>query len=209
MKNIKIPENKSLEFYLQQEVILTNQCAEPCFFTWIVAPTVIFGKHQVKDQEINLAYCQEKNIHIVQRNSGGGCVFADEGNLMISFICPTIHSEQIFATLIRTLADGLLSLGYSAVTTDHNDILVNGLKVSGSACYIQNGHTIVHSTMLYNANFEMLQNALTPTKEKLAKHAVQSVQQRVANLVSINDLGDMNTFRLLLENYLIQCEPTL
>ena len=42
--------------------------------------------------------------------------------------------------------------------------------------------TIVHGTLLVDVDFEMLQQAITPSVEKLAKHGVKSVRQRVANI---------------------------
>jgi lipoate-protein ligase A len=56
--------------------------------------------------------------------------------------------------------------------------------------------------MLYDVDLEALQNAITPSVEKLQKHAVHSVRQRVRNLRDINDLGDIHTFRQSLENTL-------
>ena len=43
----------------------------------------------------------------------------------------------------------------------------------------------MHGTLLYDVDFEVLQQAITPSQEKLAKHGVQSVRQRVMNLKSI------------------------
>ena len=65
-----------LEEYLQQESDLVKTVKEPIIFTWIVAPTVIYGRHQVREQEVNDAYCAEHGIRVVQRQSGGGCVYS-------------------------------------------------------------------------------------------------------------------------------------
>ena len=64
--------------------------------------------------------------------------------------------------------------------------MIAGYKVSGNACFALPQATIVHGTMLYNVNFEILQQAITPSKEKLAKHGVESVRQRVMNLRDIS-----------------------
>ena len=60
--------------------------SEPVVFTWIVPPTVIYGRHQDRQQEVNEAYCAAHGVQVVQRQSGGGCVYADNGNLMVSFV---------------------------------------------------------------------------------------------------------------------------
>ena len=154
--------------------------------------------------EVNETYCAEYGIAVVQRKSGGGCVYADEGNLMISFVTPSTHSEQVFAQFMKMLSGALQGLGYDAVTTAHNDVLVGDRKVSGTACYTTPTGTVVHACMLYKVNLEALEQAITPTAAKLAKHAVASVRQRVRNLGDIRELGDIQTFRQLLENQLIQ-----
>ncbi len=188
-------EGLRLDEYLQLEQELAAEIREPVFFTWIVSPTVIYGQHQICEQEVNLEYCKTHNIQIVQRKSGGGCVYADGGNVMVSYISPSTHAQTEFGAFIDRLAKALQALGYEAVTTEHNDILVGGHKVSGAACYKLPNATVVHATMLYDVNLEALQNAITPSAAKLQKHAVSSVRQRVVNLRTIRDLGPTADFR--------------
>lgn len=167
------------------------------FFTWIVTPTVIFGRHQVMQNEVNVAFCQTNGIAMYRRKSGGGCVYADEGNLMISYISPSSHSEQVFQNYLDRMSDCLRRMGYDAVKSTHNDIMVGEYKVSGNACFALPNATIVHGTMLYDVNFEMLQQSITPSQEKLAKHGVQSVRQRVKNLKNIANALDWQSTQAL------------
>lgn len=198
----KYPEGLSLAEYLQIEQDLVKDIKEPTLFTWIVRPTVIYGRHQSAEVEVNETYCREHGIEVVQRKSGGGCVYADEGNLMISFVTPSTHSEQVFSDFLTLIAQALQAKGLPAVTTAHNDILVDGRKVSGWACYTTPTGTIVHGTMLYDVNLEALQQAITPTKEKLNKHGVASVRQRVVNLKEITHVfSDIHALRQYIEAY--------
>ena len=84
MKIVKPIEHLPLEDYLALEAEMVKTIAEPTLFTWIVAPTVIYGRHQIRSQEVNDAYCATHGVRVVQRKSGGGCVYADAGNLMVS-----------------------------------------------------------------------------------------------------------------------------
>ena len=196
------PEGLSLAEYLQIEQELVKEVKEPTLFTWIVLPTVIFGRHQSAEVEVNEEYCREHDIAVVQRKSGGGCVYADQGNLMISFISPSTHSEQIFVEFLQLIRDALAAKGIPAVTTAHNDILVEEKKISGWACYTTPTGTIVHGTMLFDVNLDALQHAITPTKDKLAKHGVASVRQRVANLKELTAaFSDIHELRAYIEEY--------
>lgn len=199
---VHYPEGLSLAQYLQIEQDLVKQVKELTLFTWIVKPTVIYGRHQSAEVEVNEAYCASHGIEIVQRKSGGGCVYADEGNLMLSFISPSTHSEQVFTECLAFVRGALAAKGIPAVTTEHNDILVDGKKVSGWACYTTPTGTIVHGTMLYDVNLDALQHAITPTKEKLNKHGVASVRQRVVNLKEItNTFITIHALRAYIESY--------
>ena len=203
MKILKPIEHLPLEDYLDLEAEMVKNVQEPVFFTWIVAPTVIYGRHQIRSQEVNDAYCATHGVRVVQRKSGGGCVYADAGNLMVSYIDPSTRSQEVFGTFLQYLASALRKLGYETVTTAHNDILVADRKVAGTACYTTPTGTVVHASMLYDVNLDALEQAITPSEAKLAKHAVSSVRQRVRNLRDIRDLGDIESFRAELEKELL------
>ena len=192
---IHLTENKRLVWYLAAEEYFAKRIEnltetmghdlEGVLFTWIVDPTVIFGRHQVLENEVNTDFCRQHNIAMYRRKSGGGCVYADRGNLMISYLAPSTHSEEVFQNYLDTMSDCLSQLGYGAAKSSHNDIMIGDHKVSGNACFALPKATIVHGTMLYNVDFNQLQQAITPSKEKLAKHGVESVRQRVINLKQI------------------------
>jgi len=203
MRTCFLEDHQSLAWYLEQEQQLAQTVEEPTFFTWIAPPTVIYGYHQIQEQEMDIPYCQAHGIEMVQRHSGGGCVYADRGNVMLSYITPSTHSEVEFATFMAVVAKALQQMGYPTVTTAHNDILVNGHKVSGSACQALSNATIVHSTMLYDVDFDVLQRVLTPSEQKLQKHAVKSVRQRVINLKDIQQMGTTEQFRQTLQQTII------
>lgn len=199
----RVIEGLPLTDYLAMEADMVKTIQEPTFFTWVVSPTVIYGKHQCAEAEVNEAYCRAHGIAVVQRQSGGGCVYADRGNLMVSFVSPSTRSQEVFDQFLVLLSGALRQLGYEAVTTAHNDVLVGDRKVCGTACYTTPTGTVVHACMLYDVNLTDLEAAITPSEAKLAKHAVASVRQRVRNLREIRDLGDMALFREALEKAII------
>ena len=201
MIHIPAPENKRLVWYLAMEEYIGQKIQdypEGVFFTWVVDPTVIFGRHQVMAQEVNLDFCRKNNIQTYRRKSGGGCVYADRGNLMLSYVVTSTHAEQVFQQYLDDVSEILSKMGLPAVKSEHNDILVDEHKVSGNACYALKTGTIVHGTMLFDVDFSQLQEAITPSVEKMAKHGVQSVRQRVGNirplLTGIENINQLAAF---------------
>lgn len=185
MKYVTLPDcrNRPLPFYLAMEEYLAKTIAEEeLWFMWIVDPTVIIGRNQVIHREVNLAYCKEHGIAVVRRKSGGGCVYADRNNVMFSYICNSNNVATTFSRYTSRMVDMLTGLGLDARATGRNDILVNGLKVSGSAFYHLPGRSIVHGTMLYDTDFQNMSHAINPPVEKLRVYGVQSVPQRITTL---------------------------
>lgn len=197
MKYIGLPfsEMRRLTFYLAMEEYLAGSVAEDLFFLWQVHPTVIFGRNQVMENEVNIPYCEEHGIDLVRRKSGGGCVYSDEGNIMLSYITQGTNVEEIFARYLDKVTDALRGLGFDAARTTHNDVLVGERKVSGSAFFVMPHSSIVHGTMLFDTDFAALEKAITPSAEKLSKHGVKSVRQRVANLKELGLAMDIESFK--------------
>jgi lipoic acid synthetase/lipoate-protein ligase A len=185
MKYIVIPDKDEhrLSFYLATEEFIARRLDEPeCFFMWQVAPSVIFGRNQVAGNEVNIAYCQEHGIHVYRRKSGCGCVYADRDNLMLSFVTAGEQVGFAFNRFVGMVLLVLRKMGIAAVGTRHNDIMIDGRKVCGTACYQVAGHSIVHSTMLYDTDMAHMTNAITPSQEKLQRKGVESVRQRITLL---------------------------
>ena len=185
MKYIALPtnENRRLSFYLAMEEYVARHLQEPdCFFMWQVAPTVIFGRNQVVENEVNLEYCREHDIRVVRRKSGGGCVYADMDNLMLSMVTDGDNVGFTFNRFVTLIQLALHKIGVNATSTTHNDIMIGDRKVCGTAFYQLPGRSIVHSTMLYDTNMQHMLNAITPGVEKLEKKGIQSVRQRITLL---------------------------
>lgn len=187
MRYISLPDDnqRRLVFYLAMEEYVADVLGEG-FFLWQVPPTVIFGRNQDMEAEVNLPYCREHGIQYYRRKSGGGCVYSDYGNVMISYVVPSGGVRDVFKEYLDMLCSALAGLGMNAVSSSNNDVLVGDRKVSGNAFFVHPSASIVHGTLLYDADFNELSKAITPSREKLESHGVKSVRQRVANL---KDLG--------------------
>ncbi len=186
MKYITLPftEVRHLSFYLAMEEYVARYLGgqSDCFFMWQVEPSVIFGRHQVVENEVNVPYCREHGIRMYRRKSGGGCVYADMDNLMLSYITAGENVGFAFNTFVNMILLVLRKAGATATGTSHNDIMIGDRKVCGTACYHVGGRSIVHSTMLYDTDMTHMLHAITPSQEKLQKKGIESVRQRITLL---------------------------
>lgn len=180
---LPIEEQHPLPFYLaMEEYVARSLPAADYFFMWQVQPTVIFGRNQLIESEVDTDYCRAHNIQMFRRKSGGGCVYADQSNIMLSYITPASNVNFTFHRYMLMVEYVLQKLGLDARTTGRNDILVGGKKVSGNAFYHLPGRSIVHGTMLYDTDIEHMMRSTTPSQEKLKSKGVESVRQHITTL---------------------------
>ena len=212
MKYIALPfhEPRRLSFYLAMEEFVARHTDESdAFFMWQVEPSVIFGRNQVLENEVNVAYCREHGISLYRRKSGGGCVYADMDNLMLSFVTSEGNVNFAFNRFVNMVLLVLRKLGIAAMGTSHNDIMIGDRKVCGTACYHLEGRSIVHSTMLFDTNMDHMLNAITPSREKLEKKGIESVRQRITLLKDYTTLDSVEALKALIRATLCEGERLL
>lgn len=211
MKYVVLPTDEvhRLDFYLAMEEYVARQVDEAdCFFMWQVEPSVIYGRNQVVENEVNLNYCRENGIRVYQRKSGGGCVYADKDNLMLSFVTREENVGFAFNRFVTMVLLVLRKMGVEATGTTHNDIMIGDRKVCGTACRKTASGCVVHSTMLYDTNMAHMLNAITPGPEKLQKKGIESVRQRITLLKDYTPLS-LGQVKTLIRETLCQGERRL
>lgn len=192
MKYILLPKPDTIHqlpfYFAVEEYVARHYTDDDYFMGWRVNPTVMLGRNQLIDNEVNTDYCKEHKIDIFRRKSGGGCIYADKGCIQFSYISRSVNANEAFAAYMQRMADLLKGLKIDAQLSGRNDILINGTKVSGCAFYQLSNRSVLHNSLLFDTQLDHLSNALTPAKEKLQSKGVASVRQRVTNVSTYTQL---------------------
>ena len=192
MKYILLPKPDTIHqlpfYFAVEEYVARHYTDDDYFMGWRVNPTVMLGRNQLIDNEVNTDYCKEHKIDIFRRKSGGGCIYADKGCIQFSYISRSVNANEAFAAYMQRMADLLKGLKIDAQLSGRNDILINGTKVSGCAFYQLSNRSVLHNSLLFDTQLDHLSNALTPAKEKLQSKGVASVRQRVTNVATYTQL---------------------
>ena len=155
---------------------------EPVFYLWQNRPAVIVGFNQDVYSEVNLDYLDENDIALVRRVTGGGAVYHDLGNLNYTIVGRSEDLERDYPEYAGLMMKALQQLGVPATLSGRNDILVDGKKVSGFAKRVCNNRLMVHGTLMYQVDLDVLTQVLNPSATKLQSKGVASVRSRVVNL---------------------------
>lgn len=191
-----------------EEYMLRNK-KEEYLILGINSRSVIIGKHQVVNREINSKYVTEQNIPVVRRITGGGTVFHDMGNLNFTFIRQCEPGRQVdFRRYTQPVIEFLHSQGAEVKFEGKNDLKINGLKISGNAEHVYHNRVIHHGTLLFSASLEMLKSSLRNDTSFYNTRAVESNPSSVSNLNEfLSGISDVFEFRELMMNYFLDTIP--
>ena len=176
-------KNTNPFFCLAAEEYLLKNFDDDIFMLWQSENTVVVGKHQNALGEVNYPYIRGKEITVARRISGGGTVFHDAGNVNFTFIKNVNSPSEIsFKQFTEPVREALAKLGIEATTSGRNDLLVEGLKISGNAEHVYKNRVLHHGTLLFDSDLENLGQAIKVVPGKYQSKAVQSNRSKVANI---------------------------
>lgn len=172
--------NLAVEEYLTA-TIKSNQVI---LYLWQNNNSVVIGSNQNPWKECDVGKIRDTGIKLARRQSGGGAVFHDKGNLNYTFITENglFNTEKQFSVII----DAVKSFGLNAIFSGRNDILINNIKFSGNAFFSDDQASYHHGTLLIDSNLSTLSGILTPSKQKIESKGIDSVRARVMNLKDLS-----------------------
>lgn len=196
-------------FNLAAEEYLLKRKREDYFMVWQSEPSVVIGKNQSLQAEVNEDYMIGKGICPARRFSGGGAVYHDRGNINLTFIETTV--QPVFEEYLQRTIDFLESIGIAAYTDERMGIYLDGRKISGSAQCIHKDRVMYHCTLLFSTDLTVLNNVLRrkpSEKENIpglpTVRAVPSVHSEVTNICRFPDSSiNIKRFVYLLFHYFL------
>lgn len=139
---VKDPDAVKSVFISQSNDIFTNLALEDWLYKnfnfinhhilllWRNSPAVVIGRHQNPWLEVNTSVLSEHGIEIARRNSGGGTVYHDNGNLNLTFFTPREHYNR--KNNLQLISRALIrEWGLKTEISPREDIVISGgYKVS-------------------------------------------------------------------------------
>lgn len=166
-----------------EETVLCRRREGNYLLLWQNDNTIVIGRNQNAEAEINRRFVEQHGIRVVRRTTGGGAVYHDLGNLNYSFITDAGDAERLtMERFTRPIVEALQGLGIQAEASGRNDILAEGRKVSGTAQRLLGGRILHHGTLLFDANPGMVSGALNVDPAKFQSKSAKSVRSRIGNI---------------------------
>ncbi|XP_076160456.1 lipoyltransferase 1 isoform X2 [Ptiloglossa arizonensis] len=189
---------KKSVFISQSTDVFTNLALEDWFYRnynftnhhllllWRNDPCVVIGRYQNPWIEYNVQVAEKCGIVLARRNSGGGTVYHDNGNLNLSFFTPRERYDRKYNLGIITRAL-YREWGVKTDINKREDIVVNGkYKISGTAAKLGRPNAYHHCTLLVDVNKSALSLALERKENDVETNATESTRSPIINLKDIN-----------------------
>ncbi|PII01565.1 lipoate--protein ligase [Acholeplasma laidlawii] len=162
---------------------------EDIFLLWQNAPSIIIGRNQNVFEEVYLDYIVKHHIPLIRRNSGGGTVYHDLGNINFSFMTSAKGTINNYKLMTEKIREALKKLGIPVEFIEKSDLKVNGLKVSGNSQFVFKDKLLHHGTLLFDSNLDTLNSVIKPKHDAIDSIGVKSNRSLVTNLKEYTSLS--------------------
>ena len=192
-------------FNLASEEYLLKCVEDDVFLLYINSPSIVVGKHQNSLAEINLTFVQKNNISVARRISGGGTVFHDLGNLNFCFITRGTEGELVnYQKFTMPIIEALSKMGLTIKLGKRNELLLNNLKISGTASHVFKQRVMHHGTLLFSSEMSSLSEALKVQPKRFTDRAVKSIRSKITNIRDhLDPKVNMESFQNHIYNYIL------
>jgi lipoate-protein ligase A len=165
------------------------------------SPYVCIGYHQDLGKEVDVEFCQAKDIPIFRREVGGGGVYLDGNQLFYQLIIhkdnPLAPKDKIafYQRFLQPPIETYRELGIPAEYKLVNDIITQKRKISGNGAAEIGEYLILVGNLILDFNYEMMSRVLRVPDEKFRDKVYKSMQE---NLTTIKrELGEVPSRELL------------
>lgn len=162
LKNFPILEQLKLE-----EALLRTDERSFCIVNEGSPSSIVMGISSKPEELLSIEQVQKRNIPVIRRFSGGGCVIVSAHTLFVSFIfAKDLLDLPSFPEPIHEWAEGFYqkALGVKDFCFRENDYVIAEKKCGGNAQYIKKDRWVHHTSFLWDYAQEDMDLLLFPKK---------------------------------------------
>ena len=127
---------------------------------------VVLGRASRADRELNLERCQQEQVPVLRRCSGGAAIVTGPGCLMYSLVLGLRERPQLRIPdearrfVLQQVAGALEPIGPGIAHQGTSDLAIAGHKFSGNSLRCKRNHILYHGTLLYDFPLQQISRFL-------------------------------------------------
>lgn len=160
-----VSESKDIFTNLALEDWIYQKCSfgsdRRALLLWHNQPCIVIGRHQNPWAECDVKWCLSNNLPIVRRNSGGGTVYHDLGNLNLSFLThKSNYDRKGNLGFIKVSLEKHFQIESEINARQDLVLASNQRKISGTAAKLSSKNAYHHCTLLVDVQLDRLRSAI-------------------------------------------------
>ena len=133
-------------------------------------PYMCVGFFQDVENELDINYCRTNNLPVIRRETGGGAVYIDKGQLFVQWIFQQSslprRVDQRFQLFVKPLIETYKFFGINAYYHAINDVHVDGKKIVGTGAATIGDAEVVTGNFLFDFNYQIMIDAINVPSNK-------------------------------------------
>ena len=161
---MEITQVNQKELYLQAINCINNE-EEKALYCIYDKNYVVVGV----EQQPNFEYIENNNIEIFDIPTLGGTIVVNRGDIGFGMASPSLAKANAFIFRAKDNLVSLLTNKNLNVSTEHNDVMIDGYKVASCCSILKNNMALSVFQLSLNVNLELIQNICTKPMVKIPK----------------------------------------
>ncbi len=174
-------------------------------------PYMCIGFFQDVENELDLTYCKNNNLPVIRRETGGGAVYIDNGQLFVQWIFQQSslprRVDQRFQLFVKPLIETYKFFGINAYYHPINDVHVNGKKIVGTGAGTIGDGEIVTGNLMFDFNYNTMIDAINAPTPAFREAVRRNMKKFLTNMKL--ELGELPPRAEVVNVYRKNCEACL
>jgi lipoate---protein ligase len=174
-------------------------------------PYLCIGYFQEAAKEVDLDFCKAQKLPVIRRETGGGTVYIDSGQVFVQWICqPGFLPRKVehrFQHFNKAMVETYSFFGIQAYHHPINDVHVDGKKIVGTGAATIGNAEVVTGNFMFDFNTEIMARALKVPNE-LFRSAIKSSLDNYITWMS-RELVNPPSYEEVIRQYKLNCAQLL
>jgi len=174
-------------------------------------PYMCIGFFQDPDNELNMKYCRAKQLPVIRRETGGGAVYIDNGQLFVQWVFQQNslpkRVDKRFQLFAKPLVETYKFFGIDAYYHPINDVHVAGKKIVGTGAGTIGEAQVVTGNFLFDFDYSTMINAINVPTDDFRAAVADNLQQYLTTMKQ--ELEQLPEREEVIRIYRSKCEEVL
>ena len=174
-------------------------------------PYMCIGFFQDPENELNMKYCRAKQLPVIRRETGGGAVYIDDGQLFVQWVFQQSslpkRVDQRFQLFVKPLIETYKFFGIDAYYHPINDVHVAGKKIVGTGAGTIGDAQVVTGNFLFDFDYPTMIDAINSPSDNFRDAVADNLHRYLTTMKQ--ELKQLPEREEVIRIYRSQCEEIL